>query len=488
MKALLRDLFRGNTPFCCIQKQDSDELLFLKGSVSTFRNIQDIPRTSGGKGKRVYDTISMVPFCQIRERGYSVIDEGEPIRTIEVESSRELEVERFLQDIPGVKLALEEELEYDTSEEEYERIIHDVVEKEIGNGEGANFVVARNGTGKLKDFSVSHALSLFTYLLKNDYGTYWKFIFYDTDTFFIGSTPERHLLVEGGQVKMNPISGTFKKSKEKLKRRVMKSDLLNFLNDKKEINELFMVVDEELKMMAKMCEQGGAVYGPSLKEMSKLIHTEYLLSGKSNKDIFELFTDSMFAATVVGSPVESACRVITRYSQASRRYYGSGMMLVGRDEEGRDFLDSPITIRTIEVDRGGTFHFSVGATLVKDSVPKNELRETKVKSDSILGGLTDGRNDSPVPRYMSTLASDDDIIECLASRNEYLSNFWFFRQKVEEKNSSGLGITLIHNEDDFVYMLRHMLDHLGYTVTVVRYSDYDVSRDYSKITVMGQVP
>lgn len=41
-----------------------------------------------------------------------------------------------------------------------------------------------------------------------------------------------------------------------------------------------MVVDEELKMMARMCTKGGSINGPLLKEMSRLIHTEYLLTGK----------------------------------------------------------------------------------------------------------------------------------------------------------------------------------------------------------------
>ena len=98
---------------------------------------------------------------------------------------------------------------------------------------------------------------------------------------------------------MNPISGTFRKDRNWPSRKAFKADLLKFLTDQKEINELFMVVDEELKMMARMCDRGGAIVGPLLKEMSRLIHSEYLLAGESDKDIFELFTDSMFAATVV---------------------------------------------------------------------------------------------------------------------------------------------------------------------------------------------
>jgi 2-amino-4-deoxychorismate synthase len=75
----------GRQAFCLIQKQDSDELLFLTGRSSRSRLLEDIPRRRGHSGGgRVYDTISIVPFCQIREKGCYAHDAGEEILTIEV--------------------------------------------------------------------------------------------------------------------------------------------------------------------------------------------------------------------------------------------------------------------------------------------------------------------------------------------------------------------------------------------------------------------
>ena len=74
-----------------------------------------------------------------------------------------------------------------------------------------------------------------------------------------------------------------------------------------------MVVDEELKMMCDICTEGGQVLGPFLKPMSHLIHTEYLLAGRTTRDPREVLRDSMYAATVTGSPVENACRLIKQY-------------------------------------------------------------------------------------------------------------------------------------------------------------------------------
>ncbi len=491
MKQLFATLSEGETPFCIIQKQDSEDVLVLTGEYSSYRLINDIPRKYGGEGRIVYDTISVVPFCQIRERGYHVRDEGEEILTIQVSNQQEIDIIELLELLPTESIRMDENIRYDKTESEYEQIIKDIVDKEIGNGEGANFVVPRNATAKIGEFSVAKGLTIFKSLLENDYGTYWKFIFCDTKRFFIGSTPERHLYVKGGRVKMNPISGTFRKDRNWGRRKEFKSDLLCFLQDQKEINELFMVVDEELKMMAKMCNRGGSIVGPLLKEMSRLIHSEYLLSGESDKDIFELFSDSMFAATVVGSPVENACNIIKKYSDSSRRYYGSAMMLVGRDEKGEDFLDSPITIRTVEIDLQGKLHLSVGATLVKDSQAKEELEETRAKGAAVISSIVANGSNEVQPPMLTRLYNDDEIVETLVRRNQNLSNFWFFKQESRAAIGDGnnpVKITIIHNEDDFVYMLGHMFSCMGIDVDVIRYNEYDLEHDKGEITLLGPGP
>ena len=89
-----------------------------------------------------------------------------------------------------------------------------------------------------------------------------------------------------------------------------KQALLEFLADEKEIYELFMVVDEELKMMCDICHEGGQVLGPFLKPMTHLVHTEYLLAGRTDRDVREVLRDTMYAATVTGSPVENAFHAI----------------------------------------------------------------------------------------------------------------------------------------------------------------------------------
>ena len=87
-------------------------------------------------------------------------------------------------------------------------------------------------------------------------------------------------------------------------------------------------------MMCDICHEGGQVLGPFLKPMTHLVHTEYLLAGRTDRDVREVLRDTMYAATVTGSPVENACRLIKKYETEGRGYYGAALALLGRDAAG----------------------------------------------------------------------------------------------------------------------------------------------------------
>ena len=69
--------------------------------------------------------------------------------------------------------------------------------------------------------------------------------------------------------------------------------------------------------------------------MTHLVHTEYLLAGRTTRDVREVLRDTMYAATVTGAPVENACRLIKKYETEGRGYYGAALALLGRDADGR---------------------------------------------------------------------------------------------------------------------------------------------------------
>ena len=86
--------------------------------------------------------------------------------------------------------------------------------------------------------------------------------------------------------------------------------------------------------MCDICHEGGQVLGPFLKPMTHLVHTEYLLAGRTRSDVRDVLRDTMFAATVTGAPVENACRLIREYESEGRGYYAGALALIGRDEDG----------------------------------------------------------------------------------------------------------------------------------------------------------
>ena len=151
MNETIPSILSGKKAFCLIQKQDSEEILVLLGTAGKFDYLKDIPRKKGTIGdERQYDTISIVPFCQIKERGFEVHDQGEKIRTIEIEDQLTVFSRDLLRLLPCEPIELNGGLVYDTTEDEYGEIIRKIVSDEIGEGEGANFVIPRSGRGALQ--------------------------------------------------------------------------------------------------------------------------------------------------------------------------------------------------------------------------------------------------------------------------------------------------------------------------------------------------
>ena len=136
----------------------------------------------------------------------------------------------------------------------------------------------------------------------------------------------------------------------------------------------------------------------------------------------------MYAATVTGSPVENACRLIKQYEPEGRGYYGAALAILGRDSVGGPVVDSPIVIRTADVDPSGHLTVTAGATLVRDSDAAYEVAETHAKAGGILSafGLVPA---APVPTTdLAELVNDEDVLITLNARNRRLSKFWLTDQ------------------------------------------------------------
>lgn len=481
-----------------------DTVGLLGGRRSEVASILDIPLSEGlPEPGRQCDRLVAVPFHQVTERGFEAHDDGTPLVVVDVDVEVECSVADVLAVLPDVTVDFTDRGGFELDDEAYADLVRTVIDEEIGQGEGANLVIGRHYRAEVADWDADRALTVFRRLLERERGAYWTYVFFTGDRYLIGASPERHVSVHGGDVRMNPISGTFR-----IPRGVstsstdeggstgdggvdLKRDLTAFLQDEKEIYELFMVVDEELKMMCDLCHEGGQVLGPFLKPMTHLVHTEYLLAGRTDRDVREVLRDTMYAATVTGSPVENACRLIKKYEPTGRGYYGAALAIFGRDEEGEPVVDSPIVIRTADVDLDGRLTVTAGATLVRDSDPAYEVAETHAKAGGILSafGLVEP---APTPSIdMLELVNDEDVLLTLNARNRRLSTFWLTDQSDASPapELKGREVVVLDGEDDFVNMLRHVLGVMGMRSRVVRHEDWTpTSFDGADLVIVGPGP
>lgn len=469
---------------------DRDTVGMLGGTPHEVGSLLDVPLETGvPEGGHIADRLLAVPFRQVRERGFEAHDDGTPLVVVDVETELEFSVAEVVDAIDDTEVAFADRGGFETDDEAYADMVGRIIADEIGQGEGANLVIGRHYRAGLAGWGPAQALAVYRRLLERERGAYWTFLFFTGDRFLIGASPERHVSIHDGDVRMNPISGTFRLPADG----PVKPQLLDFLRDEKEIFELFMVVDEELKMMCDICHEGGQVLGPFLKPMSRLVHTEYLLAGRTDRDPREVLRDTMYAATVTGSPVENACRLITRYESEGRGYYGAALAILGRDERGGPVVDSPIVIRTADVDLDGNLRVTAGATLVRDSDPAYEVRETHAKAAGILSafGLVPPAPAIATPHEVAELVSDEDVLLALNARNRRLSRFWLTDQAGAPPDPSlrGKRVVVLDAEDDFVNMLRHVLGVLGLTVDVVRHDAYAAGAlDGYDLVVVGPGP
>lgn len=454
----LAGLLTDDRPFAVLRRRtpghDHDTVEVLIGAVASYDRLADIPD----------EGLALIPFRQIRERGFDVRDDGTPLTVLTPDETYELPFSEALSTLPTHDVRVEGGA-FDVDDAAYGEIVGRVLREEIGRGEGANFVIRRTYEGEIPGFGRADALALFRRLLVGERGAYWTYVVHTGERTLVGASPEVHVRMSGGTVVMNPISGTYRYPAEG----PTADDLLGFLADGKETEELSMVVDEELKMMCTVGDMGGVVVGPRLKEMAHLAHTEYELRGKSSLDAREVLKETMFAATVTGSPVQNACRVIERHEAGGRGYYAGALALIGRDAGGAQTLDSPILIRTADISADGKLRVPVGATLVRGSDPAGEVAETHAKAAGVLAalGVRPGR---PRDEHVRpALADDPRVRAALDSRRAGLAPFWLRMQEpVAELTGHAL---VIDGEDTFTAMLAHLLRSSGLTVSVRRYDE-----------------
>ncbi|HZP52282.1 anthranilate synthase family protein [Actinocrinis sp.] len=468
-------------PFALLRREGRERVELLRGEVTAVARLADLPDAQ---------QLALVPYRQLRERGDACHDDGAPLLTLLVRERSELAVE----ELPEVAPPRIRDGDFDVCDDAYALQVKAVLEEEIGRGEGANFVLRRSFVGYCDDVTAT-ALGAFRQLLAQERGAYWTFLVHTGDLVMVGATPERHVSVHDGVAVMNPISGTLRMPPAE----ASAQQVLGFLADPKERDELAMVVDEELKMLAQVGGHG-RVTGPFLKEMRNLAHTEYYIRARTEMDVRQVLRETMFAPTATGSPIRNAFRVIQRHETGGRGYYGGVAALIGADERGRQSMDASLLLRVAYLDPAdGSVRIPVGATLVRGSDPYEEVRETRAKAagvlrafgvgaqsaDHIEGERTQDTDTRPGEENggLRQWADDPLVLATLAARNDVLAPFWLQEHAPDASvvpELLGRSVLIVDNEDAFTSMLAVQLRALGLTVTRTPFAAVDGTAGYEE--------
>ncbi len=271
------------------------------------------------------------------------------------------------------------------------------------------------------------------------------------DEYLVGASPEMYVRVTGNRVETCPIAGTIARGSDPLGD---SEAIRTLLNSRKEESELTMCTDVDRNDKSRVCEPGSIrVLGRRQIEMySRLIHTVDHIEGtlRPGFDALDAFLTHMWAVTVTGAPKNWAMQFIEDHETAPRRWYGGAVGMIGFDGN----MNTGLTLRTAHI-TGGVAAVRAGATLLFDSDPAEEERETILKARALLETLREAA-----------------AADAAGSGGE--------RQPpgpvtaVSPAAGAGMTVLLVDHQDSFVHTLAGYFREQGATVTTLR-AGFDVS-------------
>ena len=205
----------------------------------------------------------------------------------------------------------------------------------------------------------------------------YEFLIQFAEEQLVGASPEMFVRVEGRRVETCPLSGTIKRTGDPLQD---EKNIRELLNSTKEESELTMCTDVDRNDKSRVCVPGSVkVVARRLVEMfSGLFHTADHVEGMlaDGFDSLDAFLSHMWAVTLIGAPKKAAAAAIERHEKNARDWYGGavGMLSLNGD------INTGITIRTTYL-RDGYATYPAGATLLYDSDPASEEKETRLKAN-----------------------------------------------------------------------------------------------------------
>ncbi len=264
---------------------------------------------------------------------------------------------------------------------------------------------------------------------------YSFFINLGNQEYLVGASPEMFVRVNGRRIETCPISGTIKRGRDAIED---SEQILKLLNSRKDESELTMCSDVDRNDKSRVCEPGSVrVIGRRQIEMySKLIHTVDHIEGRlrAGMDAFDAFLSHAWAVTVTGAPKLWAMRYIEENEKSPRAWYGGAVGIV----QFNGNMNTGLTLRTVRI-KDGIAEVRAGATLLFDSDPDAEEKETELKASAMLAAVREA-----------------------GKSNDALDG------RQTSKVGTGVKILLVDHEDSFVHTLANYFRQTGADVVTVR--------------------
>jgi anthranilate synthase component 1 len=203
------------------------------------------------------------------------------------------------------------------------------------------------------------------------------------DFALLSSSPERLVAVREGAVSTRPIAGTRPRGATPEDDQAL---IRSLLDNEKERAEHVMLIDLERNDLGRVCI-GGSVQVDEYMSIETYAHVHHIVSnvrGRLRNDVSP--TDVIRAlfpgGTITGCPKIRCMQIIAELEACGRGAYTGSIGYLNRDGS----CDFNILIRTITA-QGTSFKFRAGAGVVADSVPAQELAETRAKAEGLLRAL-----------------------------------------------------------------------------------------------------
>jgi len=264
------------------------------------------------------------------------------------------------------------------SREDYERMVASAKEY-ISAGDVIQVVLSQRMSRPV----ASNPFDIYRALRSLNPSPYMYYLTYG-DVRIIGSSPERLVSVQDGEVVTRPIAGSRPRGATREEDEALAAELLA---DEKERAEHIMLLDLGRNDLGRVCRYGTVVVDEQMV-IEKYSHVQHIVSNvrgqlRADRDPFDVLRACFPAGTLSGAPKVRAMEIIEELEPTRRGPYGG---VIGYFSFSGN-MDTAITIRTI-VCTNSTAHMQVGAGIVADSVPSREYEEcVSMKGGALLRAI-----------------------------------------------------------------------------------------------------